>query len=249
MYKNDGEKIHIIHKMINEASTSTSQLTEVFQKEVQKKGLSGVKDVDFKILSELNDCDLFSFSVTNKYINQMCKDEYFWRNRFIFRFGRVEEPRITWRRQYLTVISHLNKWSKNPWEYFNRISWSISDSPYTAIDLNKDKYSFLFLELGKEITLYFPIDRRYRLKFVKRVYTKEKDFVPLEILNIVYKFYQEPISVEEYIQASVDIRNVGDNTVDDVLTQKVKRIDIMGGATLFNKFDRYKERYVLFLSS
>ena len=139
---------------LNEAVVSISKSMKSFQKAPQKKGLSGVKDVDLKILSELNDRYLFSFCIADKHVNQMCKDEHFWRNRFISRFGNVDKPTITWRKQYLTVISHLDKWLKNPWKYFDKISWPISHPPYT-VDLNKDKISFSFLQLGKEITLYF----------------------------------------------------------------------------------------------
>ena len=72
-------------------------------------GLSGLKDVDLKIFSELNDRDLFSFCLADKYINKMCKDEHFWRNRFISRFGRVESPKkLSWRKYYLTIISTLD---------------------------------------------------------------------------------------------------------------------------------------------
>ena len=197
---------------VNEAVASISQSMKSFQKvpEIKVKGLSGIKDIDLKILSELNDHDLFSLCLADKHVNQMCKDEHFWRNRFISRFGQVDKPRITWRKQYLTVVSHLDKWSRNPWKYFDKILWPISNPPHMTINSNKDKITFSFLELGKEITLYFPVDRHYKRKYVKRVYKKEKDFIPMEVLNIIYNFYQEPISIDEYTESGMlDIRSIG----------------------------------------
>ena len=72
------------------------------------KGLTGVKDLDLKILSEVNDRDLFSFCLVNKQINQICKDEHFWRNRFLSRFGQFKKPtNVSWRKQYLITVSIL----------------------------------------------------------------------------------------------------------------------------------------------
>ena len=51
------------------------------------KGFSNIKDVDLSILIELNDHDLLSACLTNKYIYSICQDDQFWRKRLIKRFG------------------------------------------------------------------------------------------------------------------------------------------------------------------
>ena len=49
--------------------------------------LTGRKDPDFIILSNLNDGDLLSVCLTNKYAYSLCNNEDFWRNRFIAKWG------------------------------------------------------------------------------------------------------------------------------------------------------------------
>ena len=47
------------------------------------KVLSGIKDVDLKILQGLEDTDFEKVCSINKYIRKLCNDETFWLNRFI----------------------------------------------------------------------------------------------------------------------------------------------------------------------
>jgi hypothetical protein len=89
---------------------------------------SGIKDVDLKIMSELADRELFNVcSQVNKYINYICKDESFWRNRFIKKYGNIaiqyKPENRTWRNHYLQVVIDLERFSKNPIEFFNYIIW------------------------------------------------------------------------------------------------------------------------------
>jgi hypothetical protein len=65
--------------------------------------LTGLKDTDFIVLSNLNDRDLLSVCLVNKNINKLCKDENFWRNRFISKYGEkdfefMKEKVISWRK-------------------------------------------------------------------------------------------------------------------------------------------------------
>jgi hypothetical protein len=76
--------------------------------------LSGYKDTDLLILSKLNDKDLLSICLANKEANRLCKNEDFWRNRFISRFGEKDfhfSKKIktrSWRNYYLLLIKYLN---------------------------------------------------------------------------------------------------------------------------------------------
>jgi hypothetical protein len=87
-----------------------------------------VKDVDLKILSELEDRELFNVCFQrNKYIHYICKDENFWRKRFIQKYGNVAtkykpEDR-TWKNHYLQVVIDLERFSKSPIALFNYIAW------------------------------------------------------------------------------------------------------------------------------
>ncbi len=241
---------------ISEAIASISKSMKSFQK-VERKGLSGIKDVDLKILSELNDRDLFSFCLVDKTVNKMCKDENFWRNRFVSRFGQIEKP-DNWRNYYLKVISILDEYSENPWKFFDKISWMIGKDPkeitYNNLRLNKMPehitIPFKFLELGKEVKLYFPRDRYAEMDYEKRVYKSERNFTPEQVLTFVYNFYQEPITEKEYeAMVEEEAEHIEDYTLQDVQNKKVLHIDLMGSLIFFEGFINRHGGYILNLGS
>ena len=45
--------------------------------------LTGVKDLDIKILNELEDKDIVSYCQTNKQADTLCQDQGFWLNRIM----------------------------------------------------------------------------------------------------------------------------------------------------------------------
>ena len=51
------------------------------------KGLSGNKETDFLILMQLTDYELTKVCQVNKYVNKLCNDDNFWRNRVLTKFG------------------------------------------------------------------------------------------------------------------------------------------------------------------
>ena len=84
-----------------------------------------VKDVDFEILSKLNDRDLGKLRATDKYFRDLCKNDTFWRNRTINRFAKylggveglqkyfIESKLTTWREYYISIIDFLeSKYTK-----------------------------------------------------------------------------------------------------------------------------------------
>ena len=76
-----------------------------------EKSLSKIKDVDKKILSELDDKSLLEFCKTGKYGNELCKDELFWKNRFISRFGRADKNEWrSWKDFYLNVVFYMDRY-------------------------------------------------------------------------------------------------------------------------------------------
>ena len=83
---------------------------------------SGIKDVDRKILGQLDDKDLLAVLLTNRYLNKIL-DDNFWRNRLIEKYpgavsskaftekeGKEEsQEKDTWKRYYLTTVYYVNK--------------------------------------------------------------------------------------------------------------------------------------------
>ena len=79
-----------------------------------EKSLSKIKDVDKKILMELDDKSLLEFCKTGKYANELCKDELFWKKRFIDKFGRADKNSDrSWKDFYLKMVYYLDKYSNH----------------------------------------------------------------------------------------------------------------------------------------
>ena len=135
---------------------------------------TGIKDVDLKILSELDDRSLLNVCATNKYVYNTCKDEYFWRNRFVNKYGIEAGDRKpnerSWKNHYMQVIIDLSLFAKNPMDFLKHIVWGGSiEKSYFEPETDRYKtyqyYVPLFrapewvitnlylLNLGKEIKL------------------------------------------------------------------------------------------------
>ena len=74
--------------------------------------ISGYKDTDLLILSELDDVTLFSFcKIENSYIQKLCNDENFWRERVKRKFGNVKKNEDrTWKNLYLNILYYTEKY-------------------------------------------------------------------------------------------------------------------------------------------
>lgn len=73
---------------------------------------TGNRDVDFLILHLINDKDLLSFSQVNKYTKNLCKNENFWKKRYMKCLNnKYPKPEWrSWKRHYLLTISPPRKW-------------------------------------------------------------------------------------------------------------------------------------------
>lgn len=138
-----------------------------------------------KILSELNDRDLISFCLTNKSANNLCQDEFFWRNRFINKFGnevtKYKPSERKWKKHYLAVISDLDESTEFPWRDFrifiwkiskpiSKVKWNIGGKAKSIHKLNDSMQQNIFylLPLGKNICLSLPFGGNvYKKKLYK----------------------------------------------------------------------------------
>jgi len=86
--------------------------------------ITGNKNVDLIILSNLDDKSLFSFSISNPkdlYLKKLCGDEDFWRNRLKNNFLQEQEeqeefnkiPNRSWKQTYLALVYYSNKYFPN----------------------------------------------------------------------------------------------------------------------------------------
>lgn len=244
--------------LLNKISSTKINLPPLIQKVsspiFSKRTLTETKDVDLLILSGLNDKDLFSFCSVNKYANKLCKDESFWMNRFLKRFGIAHKPdNILWRNYYLQVIVDIEKY-KNPWRFFedvlrNHPTYNVFHDIFITpnIDVSKlpnsMKNQYYYLNLGNaSITFQSNIDEEGDGIIITREY---KDLTPEKLLRIIYDFYQEPISLEEF----KDQKKFGNKLTrkwseTDAQTGKIKRLDMFytKSRPVFDGFSHYNGR-------
>ena len=223
-----------------------------------QKFLTGQKDADLLILSRLDDKSLLNVCVVNKEANELCKDEDFWRNRFVKKFGKIaagyKPDGRSWRNHYLKVISDLDTHSNDPWKFFKEVSWLTSDSDLEKVaDLGSERakkigrdpeeYHNLFwmLDLGKEVKIAFPVDRYQELDPIERTYyNSETNFTPGKVLKLIYDFYQEYITEEE-LEEQQEVDNPYAEDYYDLDIGSVRRIDMMGDLKFFEGFSEYPQ--------
>ena len=89
--------------------------------------LSKQKDTDFLIMENLDDRSLLNYCMTNKKGSELCKDEGFWRRRFISKYGenaaKYKPVQRTWRQHFLKILIDLDKFSTNPERFLTYILW------------------------------------------------------------------------------------------------------------------------------
>ena len=169
------------------------------------RGFTGMRDVDFMILDKLNNKSLSSCSLVNKYIHKLCKEEIFWLNKYIKLFGeeskKYKPETRNWMEQYLKVKADTSK-IENAWSFFDRIHWKIHHPPdWVRYENNDDVESMKFqnekirncyymLNLGKTFTIIYLTEFHKR---VKVTYKSDKSYTPEKVINLVYKFYQNPV--------------------------------------------------------
>ena len=115
------------------------------------------KDVNYKILMELDDSSLGKACQTNQYVKQLCQNEDFWRNRTIKVFGPVfsdkddvfkyfniylensSNPNKSWRDFYINLVdireNYVNDKNKVIDKYIKNFPYSLIDAIYNYIIL------------------------------------------------------------------------------------------------------------------
>ena len=113
------------------------------------RAFTEIRDVDLKILSELDDRSLLNSCSANKYVYNICKDENFWRNRFIKKYGEhaasYKPTDRSWKNHYMQLIIDLEKFAHNPLKFFDYIFVGKNDF-YTP---KKSLYSNEWIPLDK----------------------------------------------------------------------------------------------------
>jgi hypothetical protein len=89
---------------------------------IERRNFTGIKDVDFEIMSRMDDKSLINFcQVKNKYINNLCNNEVFWKKRTSSEIDiHTKKENRTWKEFYLKIVYYRNKF--HPFEIVNILS-------------------------------------------------------------------------------------------------------------------------------
>lgn len=143
--------------------------------------LTGIKDLDYKILNELDDKSLVRFCETNKEANKYCDNQDYWRNRTFSRFSNVP-PEIlieykgerSWSDYYIFDLKRLN-------------ADDVEDLEYSLIKGRLD-YVIILLNKGMKINdmIYYSVISG-NLKLVKYLLNRGIKQSPKAILEAIYR--------------------------------------------------------------
>jgi hypothetical protein len=162
---------------------------------------TAVKDINLKILSELNDRDLLNVCSTDKKAyNQICTDPHFWRNRLVQKYGEMavkHKPEgRSWKNHYMQLIIDLEKYRDNPISFLDIILWDPHGIGESFYETSPDDIESLLkapewvmnnlylLDLGKELIIWLEngFDENENLLFEKKILSHP---TPAEVLKLV----------------------------------------------------------------
>lgn len=158
--------------------------------------LSGIKDVNMKILEELDDPSLFSLCSVNKKAVDLCNNQLFWKKRFIEKYGlneaRYKPKERSWKNHYLQIFIDLELFKNNPMKFFKLLTVKIS---------NGNKIPYYTVKKGKKIPIYEApeyVRNNFRLLNLGKTITIRQLFGNEQIINVPLVLYP-PYFTPEYI--------------------------------------------------
>ena len=82
---------------------------------IEKMDLTGIKDLDYKILNNLEDRDLVNVCQTSKKADEICNDQMFWLNRIMVKFPYLDSEILnrykygrSWSEYYINDLRKVN---------------------------------------------------------------------------------------------------------------------------------------------
>ena len=161
-----------------------------------RTGITGIKDTDFIILSNLNDRDVVNMCQVNRYSRELCNNENFWMNRTIKRFARfsksIKQDRVNlnlkWKEFYIKLVN-ITKYFYN---FYNSDFYNIVPNRTNIIEIifPDTEYS-LSMHLFDNIGEIF-LSNRFGLSYIiedEKDLVKLKKFLENDFVNPNYPFY------------------------------------------------------------
>jgi hypothetical protein len=194
----------------------------------------GIKDIDFKIMSELSDRELLSYCLTSKMNNKLCKDETFWMNRTIEKFKIYEKDKnYNWRDFYITFVMYKDSPGKGIDKLMSEKSYE-SRYGYEIDEINDVLIEYLKGLVKQNLYNGFVGEIRYQL-------TEERAYRG-------YNRYNED-QIEKFINDHKDaIDNAIDNTYNIFLSRRrlsdLDQSSIYWARQYLNKYIDWSEYFI-----
>lgn len=131
------------------------------------------KDTNLMIMEKLDDRSLLNLCLTDKNAAELCRNEPFWRKRYVTRFGeravKYKPANRTWKNNYMQTLVDLGRYDYNPTQFLTHIQWS--GNPETSAYIpNVSQYNKIpFLEAPEWVRVNF-----YLLDLRKEYYINGK---------------------------------------------------------------------------
>lgn len=186
-----------------------------------KKGFTGIKDLDLKILMEIDDKDLIKACATNKELYRICNvDQGFWRNRYVKQYGEkaamYKPADRSWKNHYMQTYIDLHKFT-NPIDFLSYIAWRENVENSFFIDYDNEK--MFHLKDAPE----WVMTNLYLLKIPQ---IKVVSFAPNALLLASSNSYENITPFELLNKTDVpqglyifDFRHMGDNYVPNFISR------------------------------
>lgn len=154
---------------------------------------TGQKDVDITLLNLLEDKDLINMCLTNKYINSICENDNFWRDRIINKYRTLPDisPFKTYREFYASskmkalqlcsAISNIPKRSQLVVDDFYNPYTGFINANFT---LNSNLTTYLLLKIVlTRITSFVPRDKKKEEEIKHLIIKEHNNFSDLARAN------------------------------------------------------------------
>ena len=152
------------------------------------------KDLAHKIMMNLSNSDLVKLCATNKRMYDVCNNyPPFWRNKFIKDYGehaQYKPENRSWKNHYMTVFIDLQKYKKNPLDFFRNIAWKENMEESFYID-TKNKKLIPLKDAPEWVMNNLYLLKLNNVTVLKNVYILSvfENIKPIELLEkLVYYF-------------------------------------------------------------
>ena len=150
------------------------------------------KDLAHKIMMQLSNSDLVKICATNKRMYEVCNNyPSFWRNKFVKDYGehaaQYKPKDRSWKDHYMTVFIDLEKFKKDPLEFFRYIAWKENIDKSLFIDWENRAY-YSLKNAPEWVTNNLYLLKLDILKFRKR-FAGQVEYINITPIEI---FQQQP---------------------------------------------------------